>query len=73
MENSSDEETEPVSHKIDLSAHVSLKDSSNSVTTDVKVFNTSNDFDQSDSFIRDAMLEQQNLNDKKLVKRGKII
>lgn len=28
------------------------------------------DVEQSDSFIRDTILEQQNLNEKKLVKRG---
>lgn len=31
---------------------------------------SSTDIDQSDSFLRDTMLEQQNLNEKKQAKRG---
>lgn len=41
-------------------------------TVDDKANYLSTEIDQSDSFIRDAILEQQNLNDKKLIKRGTV-
>lgn len=74
IDHSSDEEIELESNnKIEQSSlttpvavalHPSINDkSSNEVSLDVE---------QSDSFIRDTILEQQNLNEKKLVKRGKL-
>lgn len=82
LEHSSDEETSlDCNEKIDSNACNAPKDfqlpstienaTPNQIqTTEDSVNHSTTDIDQSDSFIRDTILEQQNLNDKKLVKRG---
>lgn len=86
LEHSSDEETQPNSNKADQSSHANSKDlplPPNFQQANLCLYSSippgngedcanhsSNDLEQSDSFIRDAILEQQNLNEKRLVKRG---
>lgn len=68
IEHSSDEEN--VSNEQDSSTTPTIfpQPSSNNTSLNHSI----TDVDQSDSFLRDAMLEQQNLHEKKLVKRGTI-
>lgn len=68
-----DQNSDVVPKELPVSSNLrpfSLPNSNSMQTVDEKANNSSTEIDHSDSFIRDAILEQQNLNDKKLIKRG---
>lgn len=71
IEHSSDEEIEVESNnKVEQSSLTTPTTTPIVPKNDNSLHQSPIDVEQSDSFIRDTMLEQQNLNEKRLVKRG---
>lgn len=71
IEHSSDEEVESESNnRIEQSSLVTSKSTLLSSNKESSLNQSSHEVEQSESFIRDTILEQQNLDEKKLVKRG---
>lgn len=63
----------PLSQKQSIVSQQTIDSNSKPKNGDEAITQSSNDVDQSDSFIRDTMLEQQNIDEKKQAKRGNFL